>query len=404
MPDFRYTARDREGTVTAGTASARNEQELRQILRGKDLFLTSARIESSGRAAKGGIFGKKRIKLYDLVVASRQFATMIRAGLPMTEALGAVAEQTENPSLSETFRQVRMDILTGLSLAEAMRKHPRAFSDIYVSLVQVGEAGGTLDQTLEIAAQQYNDEAELREQVRSAMTYPIVVIVATFGVIAVMLLFVVPVFDDIYQRFGKALPFITQSLIDVSRVARSAWWIVLLAIIGLVYFTKRYYQTADGRDRIDALKLRLPLLGKLLRKISIARFTQTFAAVTRGGVPMIKALTTSAGTTGNTILRKAIMKVCERVTEGASLATPLADSGEFPTMVTRMIAAGETSGNLDEMLEEITRFYKRDIEYSVQRLTRLLEPLLTVFVGGIVLVVLLALYMPIFTLPQVIRR
>lgn len=405
MAEFRYTARDRDGNVSTGMLSARHEAEVRAILRGRDLFLTHCDHSDGKRSnSASSSFFKKKVKLVDLVVASRQLATMVRAGLSLTEALGALAEQTENPTLSETVLQVRMDVLTGLTLADALRKHPKVFSEVFVALVEVGEAGGTLDQTLEIAAQQYNDEAELREQVKAAMTYPIIVVVATALVIAVMLLFVVPVFDGVYQRFGKELPAITKGLIAISRVAKSVWWIGVLGLIAGVWSFRRYYRTNDGRHRIDALKLRLPLVGKVLRKISIARFTQTFAAVTRGGVPMIKALTTSAATTGNVILKDAIMVVCNRVTEGSPLSTPLADSGEFPPMVTRMISVGESSGNLDEMLEEITKFYQRDIEYAVHRLTRLLEPVMTVFVGGIVLFVLLALYMPVFTLPQVIRR
>lgn len=405
MASYRYVARDRDGNVTSGVLSARNDTEVRSILRGRDLYLTSCNLAEGGQTKTGQTsFFTKKVKLNDLVVASRQLATMVRAGLSITEALGALADQTENPTLVETIRQVRLDVLTGLTLADAFRKHPKVFSEIFVSLVEVGEAGGTLDQTLEIAAQQYNDEAELREQVKAAMTYPIIVIVATILVIAVMLLFVVPVFDGVYSRFGKELPAITQSLITISRAAKTIWWVALLIIVGGVYLFRRYYASNDGRHRIDALKLRLPLVGKLLRKISIARFTQTFAAVTRGGVPMIKALTTSAGTTGNIILKDAVMVVCNRVSEGAPLSTPLADSGEFPPMVTRMIAAGESTGNLDEMLEEITRFYQRDIEYSVHRLTRMLEPIMTVFVGGVVLFVLLALYMPVFTLPNVIKR
>jgi type IV pilus assembly protein PilC len=384
--------------------------ELREMLRNKDLFLTQSEQKSgrttvdSGSITPGGIFGRKKIKLGDMVVMSRQFATMVHAGLPILEALTSVAAQTENSTLVEALNQVRLDVLTGSSLAQAMRRHPKIFNEIYCSLVDAGEASGTLDQTLELAAQQFDEEAELREQVRSALTYPIIVVFAAIGVVAFMLAFVVPAFAKVYVQFKAPLPPITRFLISLSNAVVHYGWVFIVAAVAIFLLIRRYIETDKGRHQYDRLKLKLPLLGKLIRKIAIARFSVTLAGATRGGMPILQALQVSANTAGNVIIKDSIGSVINFIKEGATLAEPLAQTGEFPPMVTRMIAAGEQSGELDAMLDEVAHFYKRDIDYQVKKLTRLMEPALTVIVGGLVLFVLLSLYMPIFNLTQVIRR
>jgi type IV pilus assembly protein PilC len=407
MPTFSYTARDRAGQQSTGVIAAKDPTEVREVLRNKDLFVTQIKEKSGPSQGSGGglfsAFSKKKVKLTDMVVMSRQLATLVRAGISIVECLYAVAEQTENPVLKHTLSDIRLDVLTGSTLTDAMRKHPKVLSETYTSLVQAGETGGVLETTLEIAATQFDQEAELREKVKAAFVYPIIVLVASVGVVFFMLVFIVPVFAKVYEQFHAQLPAVTQLLVTMSFVIVHYWWMVLLCGIGIVMAFKRYIQTPTGRKIFDQIMLKLPLLGKLNRKIAVSRFTQTFAGAIKAGVPILRALAISAQTSGNVIIMDAIKKVANFVKEGATLSVPLEQTGQFPPMVTRMVSAGEQSGNLDTMLEEITKFYNRDIEYTVGKLTRIMEPAMTVVVGGIVLFVLLALYMPIFNLTNVVR-
>lgn len=406
MPNYRYSARDKKGEAKNGIVFAENDRHLRDILRSTDLYLTKYSLVDDAKAVapETRLFAPRRVRLGDMVEFSRQLATLVRAGIPIVESLGTVAFQTDNPILAETLREVRVDVLAGSSLAGAMRQHPKVFNELYISLVDAGEAGGVLDQTLEVAADQFDKQAVLREQVKAAMTYPILVIVASIGVIAFMLVFIVPTFAGVYKGFNKELPAITQLLVTMSDIATKWWYIVLLVTVGFVLAVRQYYKTEGGRLVIDRILLKLPLVGKVLRKIAIARFTQTWSGATKGGIPILKALSVSANTSGNVLIRNAVMEVASNVQEGSPLGPPLDETGQFPPLVTRMIASGESSGNLDLMLEEITKFYQRDVEYAVQKMTKLLEPIMTVVVGAIVLFVLLALYMPVFMLTQVIKR
>jgi type IV pilus assembly protein PilC len=405
MPNYSYTARDRVGKVATGTIFAENDAELRDVLRSNDLYLTKYRKSAdSTTTQQQSIFRPRKVKLGDMVIMSRQFATLIRAGLPVVESLGTLVFQTENPILADALSDVRVSVLSGETLSDAMRKHPKVFNDLYISLVDAGEVGGVLDQTLEVAATQFDKEANLREQVKAAMTYPKLVVLASIGVVTFMLTFIVPVFAGVYDQFHATLPAITQLLVTMSFVVRKFWWLVIAAVFAVMYLFKRYRETPKGRQLIDSLTLQVPVLGKVLRKIAIARFTQTFAGATKGGIPIVRALSVSANTCGNVIIRDAVLGVAQQVQEGTPLSVPLDQSGEFPPMVTRMIAAGEKSGNLDEMLDEVSKFYQRDVDYSVQKMTKLIEPLMTILVGVIVLFVLLALYMPIFNLSNVIKK
>lgn len=409
MPSFTYTARDRAGNQTTGVIAAKDLSEVREVLRKKELFLTKVQEKAApGKTASSpslfSMFRRKKVKLGDMVVMSRQLATLVRAGLSLVECLHAVEMQTESPMLAEALRDVRLDILTGSTLTDALRKNPKVFNETYVSLVQAGETGGVLEQTLETAAEQFNKEADLREKVKSAFVYPIIVLVASVAVVFFMLVFIVPVFAKVYDQFHAHLPPVTQMLVTLSFIILNYWWMVLIGLIAFVMLLKRFARTPFGRRLFDKIKLKLPLLGKLIRKMAVARFTETFSGATKAGVPILRALAISAQTSGNVIIIEAVTKVAGFVKEGSTLSVPLEQTGEFPPMVCRMIAAGEQSGNLDEMLEEVTNFYNRDIEYTVQKLTKIMEPAMTVAVGGIVLFVLLALYMPIFNLTQVIRK
>lgn len=403
MASFTFTARARSGDRRTGVIDARDVNEAREQLRTKDLFVTEIRQKSTERSG-GAPFSKKKVKLGDMVVMSRQMATLVSAGLSIIECLNIAAAQTENPTLSATLNEVRLDVMTGSTLADAMRRHPKVFSEQYIALVHAGESGGVLEQTLEIAAEQFDKEADLREKVKSAFVYPMLVLIASFGVVTFMLVFIVPVFATVYKQFHAQLPPITQFLVTLSFIIVHYWFIVVICCVAIVKALQQFHKTPPGRRAYDIMMLRAPLLGKLNRKIAVSRFTQTFSGAVKAGVPILGALKISASTSGNVVMIDAIAKVSAQVQDGAPLSAPLEQTGEFPAMVTRMIAAGEQSGNLDEMLSEVTKFYTRDIEYTVGKLTRIMEPAMTVVVGGIVLFVLLALYMPIFNLTNVVRK
>ncbi len=407
MPSYTYTARDRNGNAAQGVIVSADVDTVRELLRERELFLTSAIPQAGspeGRQTTARPRGR-RIKINDLVVFSRQLATLVRAGLPINESLHTVAEQSESPYLRETLGQVRRDILGGNSFTEAVSKHPLVFPDLYVALIRAGEAGGVLDETLDTAAEQFDKEAELREKVKAAFTYPIIVVMTAIFVVGFLIVAIIPQFAKFYDAFHAELPPITRLLIRISEIATNPLGDIAILAIGLGTFfgVRRYIQTTDGRRRWDNLKLRVWLFGKLNRKIATARLTRTLAAMVRAGVPILQSLTIASRVANNVIILEAMTRVAEFVQQGARLWMPMEQTKQFPPIVTRMIAAGEESGNLEEMLSELTRFYERDIEYTVQKLTRLIEPLLTVVVGAIVLFVLLALYMPIFNLSNVLK-
>ena len=407
MPNYLYKARDQNGNSVQGSVVSADVGTVREVLRERNLYLTSAttlsdNAENKAANRKTG----KRVKINDLVVMSRQLASLVRAGIPINEALYTVSMQSENAYLVEVLAQVRRDILGGSSFTESVSRHPVVFSELYIALIRAGEAGGVLDETLETAAEQFDKEAELREKIKTAFAYPIIVLITAVGVVSFLIVFVIPRFKEFYDAFGAELPAVTLMLLGISDMARNVWWDIGLTIFGILAFfaLRRYIKTPRGRRQFDTLKLKMPLFGKLNRKIAIARLTRTLSAMVRAGVPSLQSLMIASRVANNVIIAEAMLKVAEFVQQGSRLWKPMEETGQFPPMVTRMIAAGEESGNLDEMLSELTRFYDRDVEYSVQKLTRMLEPLLTVAIGGVVLFVLLALYMPIFNLSNVLKR
>ncbi|HWD38211.1 MAG TPA: type II secretion system F family protein [Fimbriimonas sp.] len=413
MPKFRYEARDRAGNAAAGVIEADDHGEVRRILRLNDLYLI--RLKNAGvigtavtgqQAAptptKATVFDAKP-NIQDLVIATRQLGTLIRAGMPMAETLEIVGSQSDKVRMQIAFREIQLLVMEGQSLSVGMRKFPDIFNPLVLSLVEAGEVAGTLEHTLEVAAKQLDREAALRRKVKSAMLYPKIVLAACVGTIALMLLLVVPVFATVYREFHSTLPGPTLLLMALSDLAVHWWWAVLLGCLAAAYAYQRYAKTPGGRRRLDIIGLKLPVFGPLFRKIAIARFVQTLSGAMSGGVPVLRSLGISGATAGNTVIRDAVTQVALRVRDGSSIGTELAKTGEFPMMVTRMISAGESGGQIDTMLDEINRFYEQDVETATERLTRIIEPLMTVMVGSIVLLVLLALYMPIFSLGKAIR-
>lgn len=405
MPNFEYTARDMRGNELTGTLPADGESQLRKALRLDGLFVTHAvRAENQEANSASLLFIGKRVRLGDMVIFSRQLATMVRAGLTILDALDAVESQTENQVLGNIVRDVRKSVMQGKSLADSMKKHPKVFSKLYLALVQAGEVSGSLDQTLEIAGEQIEKESQIQEQIRAALTYPKLVVVASFGMVVFMLMTIVPTFSKVYAQMSAKLPASTMMLISVSKAGRTYWYVFAIAAGSAFFGFQKFKESEKGRAFLDRISLRIPFIGQVVRKIAIGRFAQTFAGAVRGGIPILQALEVSGNTAGNTTIQTAIEAAANRVQGGQGLATSLENSGQFPSMVVRMVAAGERSGELDEMLEHIAKFYQRDADHAIGKLTKLLEPIMTVLVGFIVLFILSALYMPVFSIGKIMKR
>lgn len=407
MPEYSYVARDRAGKSASGVIQASDDGHLLQILRANDLYVTefrSASREKEGEAKPSPLSWSGGPKLQDLVIATRQIASMLRAGVPLVSALEIVESQTRKPALTAAFEDIRRAVTEGQRLSEAMRRHPKVFTPLVVALVTAGEISGELDVALDVAADQLDREAVLRKKLKTASAYPKLVLLASCGTIGAMLTFVVPVFAGVYKQLHATLPATTLLLMAVSDFAVHRGWLLLLAAGGGYLAYRKTRQTDSGRMWTDRMWLNTPIFGPVLRKLVIARFVHTLAGGLRGGVPVISALEVASATSGNAVMEAAVHAAAENVRDGASLSTELERSGEFPTMVTRMIAAGEASGNVDAALDEINRFYDRDVNQAMETLTRLLEPAMTIVLGSVVLVVLLALYMPIFEIGKAVSN
>lgn len=388
-----------------GMITASDERAGREQLRINNLFVTELE-QVSGRATKSGdpltIFPAK-VKLYDMVVFSRQLSTLVHAGLPLVEAMGSLADQTKNPTLKQAVEDMVRSIREGSTFVGAMKAHPKLFSELYLALVEAGELGGMLDQTLDTAAAALDTEMEIREKVRSAFVYPIAVAITAVGVVTALLVFVVPIFADVYKQFRAELPVITQLLVTISFLVRTYWWGFVLGLVGIGFVIRRINQTHKGRRFFDKLKVGVPLFGPLVDKIALARMAHTLASMTNAGIPLIRALPTAGRVSGDSHIMDALGSVSERVQQGVSIGLAMQDTGRFPLLLTRMIASGETSGNLSEMLEQAAHFYDREVDYGVKRLMTMIEPIMTVIMGLVVGFILLALYMPIFNLGKVIK-
>jgi type IV pilus assembly protein PilC len=398
MPTFKYKARNNLGKVTEGTVDAENEAGVAAVLRQKRLELISA----SSAGGLGGIWslltrkgGKVTTK--DIVVFSRQFSTMVNAGLPILQGLTIVAEQAENPDFRVVMTKVRDDISNGVPLSEAMAKYPKVFSTLYVNMVKAGEQGGILDVIFERLSE-YMEKAEgVSRKVKSAMMYPIVVMSVALLVVIFLMVKVVPTFRDVFASFGAKLPAPTQFLIDVSDFlsSKKAFIIVALMIGGFIALTM-YRKTKVGAYNWDRMILGLPVFGILAQKAAVAKFARTLGTLIKSGVPIMDALETVAKTSGNLVLERAVLNARDSVREGKTLTQPLRESKVFPPMVTQMINVGEETGALDAMLSKIADFYEDEVDAAVEGLTSIIEPILIVFLGVTIGFIVVAMFMPMF--------
>jgi type IV pilus assembly protein PilC len=366
--------------------------------------LTPVEVKKAGTGLKMEInLRPGRVKLKELSVFCRQFATMVNSGLPILRALGILADQTQARELAKILTQVRADVEQGMSLSGALAKHPKAFNDLFVSMVKAGETGGVLDDVLLDLADMIEDEVELRRKIKSAMTYPIVVVGMVLLILAAMMLFVVPQFETIYASLGGKLPLPTRILLGISRAIRNYWWMVAAGSVGLVILFRRYKRTPNGRAQVDAIKLRIPVFGSLFHKVALARFSGTFGMLLKSGVPILQALDIVKDTVNNKVIAKSVDDVKGSIREGESIAKPLSKHKVFPPMVVQMMAVGEETGAVDSMLEKVAQFYTQEVEAAVEALTSLIEPLLIAVIGGAVGAAVVALYMPMFNIINLIQ-
>jgi type IV pilus assembly protein PilC len=401
MPDtYAYKVRDRGGNLISGTLVADNEALVLQRLREQGLTPLEVGKQSRGFNIE---LTKKKVKLKELSVFSRQFATMINSGLPILRALSILADQTSNGELARVLNECRLDIEQGSSLSAAIQKHPKVFSNLFVSMVKSGETGGSLDSVLLRLADMIENEVKLRGKIKSAMTYPIAVVALVSLIMSGMLLFVVPQFKSIYAQLGGSLPMPTRVLLALSEIFKKYWYIVIAAIFAGRFFFRRWKATPNGREAVDAFKLRVPVFGTLFHKTALARFAGTLSMLLRSGVPILQALDIVSETVNNRTIAKAVQDVQGSVREGESMAKPLAKHKVFPPMVVQMIAVGEETGQVDVMLEKVSTFYNQEVEASVDALTSLIEPLLIAVIGGAVGAAVIALYMPMFNIIKLIQ-
>ncbi|HSA85581.1 MAG TPA: type II secretion system F family protein [Nitrospira sp.] len=403
MATFAYVGRTRSGAVKKGELVAKSRDEAVEQLRKQSVVVTSL----EERAAREGFRFKlgTGVSEKDLVVFTRQFGTMINAGLPLIQCLEILSTQSENATLRKSVGEIKVQVEGGSTFSDALRKHPKIFDDLYVNMVHAGEVGGLLDTILGRLSKHIEKAMKLKGQIKSALVYPAAIVGIAAIVITVLMIWVIPVFEKMFKEMsgGKmALPGPTQLVIDMSNFAQGYWYVILGVIVATVVGVKKYYATPQGRLAIDKILLKLPVFGDLIRKASVAKFTRTLGTLLASGVPLLEALTICAKTSGNKVVEGALLDAKVSISGGKTISEPLAKSGTFPKMVTHMISVGESTGALDSMLGKIADFYEDEVDQAVTNLTALLEPMMMVFLGVTVGFIVVAMYLPIFTMASAI--
>ncbi|MBI3608745.1 MAG: type II secretion system inner membrane protein GspF [Nitrospirae bacterium] len=404
MAVFEYTALTAEGKTVSGVIDADNVKEARLKLKRTGVFpvdvaVGAARPSAGGRRA---LFGE-RVSMAELSVLTRQLSTLLTAGLPLVDSLGALGEQVERTSVKRVVAGVRERIREGASFADALAAHPSVFSLLYVNMVRVGEASGTLDRVLLSLAEFLERQARLRNQVMAALTYPLLMLAVSVIILVFLVAFVVPKVTVVFADMHQALPWPTVVLIALSDALRLGWWVLALAGVGGGVAIARYVRTPAGRRRYDASALRLPVIGRLVRMIALSRFTSTLSTLLAGGIGLLTALEIVKNVVHNVVIADAIESARENIRQGQSIAEPLRRSGVFPPLVTHMIAVGELSGELETMLKKVSEAYDHEVETTVGALTALLSPVMILVMGGVILFIVLAILLPIFEMSQIVR-
>jgi type IV pilus assembly protein PilC len=403
---FAYTGRNSAGKLVKGHVDATTEGAVATRLRTMGLSPVSIEESAGGTGLNREISipgFTKGVGLKDLAVMSRQMATMIGAGLSLLRTLNILAEQTENKTLAKQLATISKDVESGTSLSDAMRRHDETFPPLMINMVRAGETGGFLDNALTSIAANFEKEAKLRGTIKSAMTYPVVVLIISGIAVIAMLIFIVPTFENMFKSLGGQLPLPTEMLVQLSHAMVWLGPVIVVAVIVFWLWWRKNKHTEAVRRRLDPVKLKLPVFGALLKKIAVARFSRNFANMISAGVPILQALHIVGETSGNWVIERALQRVSESVRQGKSIAGPLGDESAFPDMVTQMIAVGEDSGSMETMLEKIAEFYDAEVEATTEALTSLIEPLLIVFLGVIIGGMIVALYLPIFNIATLIK-
>ena len=394
MPVFVYQGRTTQGSA-AGEIEAPNRTRAVGELRQKQILVTSIKEKTGARAAGATRFGRK-VKDRDMAIFTRQFSTMVDAGLPLVQCLNILAEQSESRNLRAVTARAARDVESGLTLADALRRYPKVFDDLFTNMVEVGEVGGILDTVLQRLSVYIEKAASLKRKIKSAMIYPLTIMGVALVVVIFMLMFVIPAFSKMFASLGSDLPLPTRIVLGLSGFVQRFILLIIAGIGGVIFAIRAYYKTEGGKSVVDAFLLRLPVFGTLLRKVAVARFTRTLGTLVSSGVPILEGLRITARTAGNKVVEKAVLTTRASVMAGRTLADPLKASTVFPPMVVQMINVGEQTGALDAMLAKIADFYDDEVDTAVSALTALMEPLMIVFLGVVIGGMVVAMYLPIF--------
>jgi general secretion pathway protein F len=407
MPVYEYKALKPDGKLAKGTIEADSLKSARQKLKKSGLMITGIEERVIGKTSKSesGIpfsnLFRGRISVAQISLVTRQLASLVKANIPLVEALNALTDQIENLTLKSIFSQVKQDVNEGASLAKAMSKHPKAFDSIFVNMIEAGENSGTLALVLLKLADLKETQMRLRSKISSAMTYPVLMMIIAVVLMLAIFTFVIPKLAKIFESMNKPMPFLTRFLIGMSDIIVEWWYLIFFAFFALVLFFRRMIQTPTGKEKWDRFKLKTPLFGELIRMIAVTRFSNTMGNLLSAGVPILTAMNISKNLVDNLPIQKAISNARENITEGQSIAEPLRRSGEFPPLVIHMIAIGEKTGELPEMLQNIAQTYEEQVNSKIQRMTSLIEPLMIIFMGLAVGVIVLAIFVPLLDLSNV---
>ena len=395
MPTYEWKGRDRNGNSQSGVLVGDSKKAVMAALRRQQITVTT--VKEKGKEIALPKFGGG-IKSKEIAIFTRQFSVMIDAGLPLVQCLDILGQQQDNKAFQKVIFQVRQDVEGGSSLAEAMRKHPQAFSDLYVNMVGAGEAGGILDTILQRLAVYIEKAVKLNSQVRSALIYPVAVISIAVIVVYIILWKVIPVFASLFEGLGAELPFLTTVVVGLSRFIGRFWWLIFMLVFATIFGLRQWYKTEQGRYQIDKIMLKTPVIGPLLRKIAVARFCRTLGTLLASGVAILDSLDITAKTSGNAIIEEAIMEVRKDVEGGKTIAEPLSRTEQFPPMVCQMIAVGEQTGAMDTMLSKIADFYEDEVDAAVAGMMALIEPVMISILGVVIGTIVIAMYLPMFSL------
>jgi type IV pilus assembly protein PilC len=402
MPIYKWAGKTYKGEIRSGELSAKNRDELIYSLRKQGILPTNV---SELKQPKTITPKRRKVSARDLVVFTRQFATMFTAGIPIVQGLDILSKQSDNKVLGAILSQVKADVETGTTLADALKKHPKIFDDLYINLVAAGEAGGVLDSVLMRLAGYIEKSMKLKKKIKGAMIYPSIVIAVAVLVVTIIMVFVIPIFSKIFTEMGVALPLPTRSVIWMSNfIAGSGGAIIFMSFIGSIILIRQYRKTESGKKNIDRILLQMPVIGDLLRKAAVARFTRTLGTLIGGGVPILEGLEICAKSSGNKVVEDVVLEAKKDVASGKTVAESVSKSDIFPSMVIQMINVGESTGALDDMLLKIADFYDDEVDNSVTNLTTMLEPMMMVFLGTTIGYIVIALYLPIFKMGEVVSK